>query len=65
VAERSSYDIVWLKSLAEELESENSETFESILLAHDSNLDTAQRLNRDIVDRLLIGRLELDPQAMS
>jgi ubiquitin conjugation factor E4 B len=47
-AEKSDFDIVWLKELAEELEAENT-----------------PHLNGDIADRLLIGRLELDPQAMS
>ncbi|KAI9573523.1 ubiquitin elongating factor core-domain-containing protein [Boletus coccyginus] len=51
VAERSSYDIVWLKSLESELASEG----------YPSTMD----LSGDIADRLLISRLELDPQAMS
>ncbi|KAF7965550.1 hypothetical protein HWV62_42882, partial [Athelia sp. TMB] len=49
VAERSGFEIVWLKGLAEELQSEGS----------------ALVLNGDIADRLLIARLELDPQSMS
>ncbi|KAF7987086.1 hypothetical protein HWV62_255 [Athelia sp. TMB] len=49
VAERSGFEIVWLKGLAEELQSEGS----------------ALVLNGDITDRLLIARLELDPQSMS
>jgi hypothetical protein len=36
-----------------------------IPLAHELKCDIARHLNGDIVDRLLIGRLELDPQAMS
>ncbi|PPQ70029.1 hypothetical protein CVT26_013317, partial [Gymnopilus dilepis] len=50
VAEKSGYDIVWLKNLAQELESEGV-----------SN----PRLNMDLLDRLLIARLELNPQSMT
>ncbi|KAG5648373.1 hypothetical protein DXG03_004945 [Asterophora parasitica] len=49
VAERTSYETVWLKQLAEELESEGH----------------GIQLNVDLADRLLIARLELDPSAMS
>ncbi|TRM64104.1 ubiquitin elongating factor core-domain-containing protein [Schizophyllum amplum] len=51
-AEASGYDVVWLKYLDQELRSE------------DPGLTTV-RLNTDIVDRLLISRLELDPQSMT
>ncbi|KAL1722762.1 ubiquitin elongating factor core-domain-containing protein [Schizophyllum commune] len=51
-AEASGYDIVWLKYLDQELRSE------------DTSL-TNIRLSTDIVDRLLIARLELDPQSMT
>ncbi|KAF9241107.1 ubiquitin elongating factor core-domain-containing protein [Melanogaster broomeanus] len=51
LAEQSGYDIVWLKSLQGELASEG----------HPSPI----RLSGDIADRLLISRLELDPDAMS
>ncbi|KAJ3801572.1 ubiquitin conjugation factor E4 [Lentinula aff. detonsa] len=52
VTERSSYDIVWLKPLADEMQSE---------IAGQS----LPRLNIDLIDRLLIARLEIDPQAMT
>ncbi|KAF8843284.1 hypothetical protein BDN67DRAFT_946028 [Paxillus ammoniavirescens] len=51
VAEQSGFDIVWLKSLEAELASEG----------HPS----PTLLSRNIADRLLIARLELDPNAMS
>ncbi|CCL99711.1 uncharacterized protein FIBRA_01733 [Fibroporia radiculosa] len=53
VAEKSGWEVVWLKHLAAELASENIGSPDAI------------RLNADIADRLLISRLELDPQAMS
>ncbi|KAI0823925.1 ubiquitin conjugation factor E4 [Trametes gibbosa] len=49
VAERTRYEVVWLKPLAEELQGEG----------------LSLRLNSDVADRTLIARLELDPQAMS
>ncbi|KAJ7288279.1 ubiquitin conjugation factor E4 [Mycena rebaudengoi] len=52
VAEQSGYDIVWLKYLAAELEAEEPHT-------------NPIRLNEDIIDRLLIARLELDPAKMT
>ncbi|KAJ7044177.1 ubiquitin conjugation factor E4 [Mycena alexandri] len=52
VAEQSGYDVVWLKPLAEELAAEGPQ--QSII-----------PLNGDIIDRLLISRLELDPTNMS
>ncbi|CAK5270237.1 unnamed protein product [Mycena citricolor] len=48
-ADESGYSVVWLKSLTTELEAEG------VSLA----------LNGDIIDRLLIARLELDPSSMS
>ncbi|KAH9936359.1 ubiquitin elongating factor core-domain-containing protein [Fomitopsis serialis] len=51
VAEQSGWEVVWLKHLAAELESEG--------------MQQPIRLSGDIVDRLLISRLELDPQSMS
>ncbi|KAI0071497.1 ubiquitin conjugation factor E4 [Panus rudis PR-1116 ss-1] len=53
VAEKSAWEVVWLKHLAEELESENPAAPKPI------------RLSADVADRLLIARLELDPQTMS
>ncbi|KAG6816241.1 hypothetical protein H0H87_007478 [Tephrocybe sp. NHM501043] len=50
VAEGSAYETVWLKQLAEELESEGLKN---------------TPLDADIADRILIARLELDPGAMS
>ncbi|KAG1822730.1 ubiquitin elongating factor core-domain-containing protein [Suillus subaureus] len=50
IAEANEYDLVWLKHLQAELESEG--------YSH-------MTLTSDIVDRLLITRLELDAQAMS
>ncbi|KAF7288510.1 U-box domain-containing protein [Mycena chlorophos] len=52
LAEGSGYDVVWLKPLAVELESESPD-------------HVAPRLSTDIADRLLIARLELDPGTMS
>ncbi|KZT65802.1 hypothetical protein DAEQUDRAFT_746846 [Daedalea quercina L-15889] len=56
VAEKSGWEVVWLKHLALELESEESKS---------SGIQQPIRLSADIVDRLLISRLELDPQSMS
>ncbi|KAH9947558.1 ubiquitin elongating factor core-domain-containing protein [Amylocystis lapponica] len=53
VAEKSAWEVVWLKTLATDLEAE------------DPNLSKPIRLSGDIADRLLIARLELDPQSMS
>ncbi|GJE98441.1 Ubiquitin conjugation factor E4 [Phanerochaete sordida] len=52
-AEKTGWEVVWLKSLAAELESEAPDAPKPI------------RLHSDIIDRLLIARLELDPQGMS
>ncbi|KAI0927144.1 hypothetical protein AcW1_007520 [Taiwanofungus camphoratus] len=52
-AEKSGWEIVWLKQLAVELESE------------DPSIPKPIRLSADIADRILISRLELDQQAMS
>ncbi|KIO02810.1 hypothetical protein M404DRAFT_27705 [Pisolithus tinctorius Marx 270] len=52
-AERSNYDLVWLKSL------------ESELLSEGYGQAPPLRLSGEILDRLLIARLELDPHAMS
>ncbi|KAH9922853.1 ubiquitin elongating factor core-domain-containing protein [Epithele typhae] len=49
VAEKSSYEIVWLKGLAEELQGEG----------------VPLQLNAGVADRTLIARLELDPHSMS
>ncbi|KAI8994147.1 ubiquitin conjugation factor E4 [Trametes punicea] len=49
VAERTGYEVVWLKPLAEELQGEG----------------LPLQLNSDVADRTLIARLELDPQSMS
>ncbi|KAI0333659.1 ubiquitin conjugation factor E4 [Cubamyces sp. BRFM 1775] len=49
VAERNSYEVVWLKHLAEELQGEG----------------LPLQLNTEVADRTLIARLELDPQSMS
>lgn len=53
-AERSNYDLVWLKNLQAELLSEGHGQTSSPL-----------RLSGEILDRLLIARLELDPHTMS
>ncbi|KAF8158117.1 ubiquitin elongating factor core-domain-containing protein [Crassisporium funariophilum] len=50
VAEKSGYEIVWLKHLAVELSEEGV---------------SSSKLSLDILDRLLISRLELDPQVMT
>ncbi|TFK28063.1 ubiquitin conjugation factor E4 [Coprinopsis marcescibilis] len=50
VADKSGQDLVWLKSLAEELGSDGG---------------LPDRLSLDILDPLLISRLELDPQGMT
>ncbi|KAL0579137.1 Ubiquitin conjugation factor E4 [Marasmius crinis-equi] len=52
VAEQSGHDIVWLKQLGEEL------------LAEEPGRPLP-RLNGDLIDRLLIARLEIDPQTMT
>ncbi|KAK7469287.1 Ubiquitin conjugation factor E4 [Stygiomarasmius scandens] len=52
VAEQSGYDIVWLKGLVKEIESEEPGK-------------PLPRLNADLMDRLLIARLEIDPQTMT
>ncbi|KAF8139503.1 ubiquitin elongating factor core-domain-containing protein [Mycena galopus ATCC 62051] len=52
VAEQSGYDIVWLKHLAADLKDEEPQR-------------TVVPLNGDIIDRLLISRLELDPSNMT
>ncbi|KAJ6508731.1 ubiquitin elongating factor core-domain-containing protein [Mycena sanguinolenta] len=52
LAEQSGYDIVWLKHLAADLQAEEPQR-------------TVFRLNGDIIDRLLISRLELDPATMT
>ncbi|KAJ2929740.1 hypothetical protein H1R20_g7339, partial [Candolleomyces eurysporus] len=51
VAEKSGHDIVWLKSLAQDLASENG--------------NVPEKLSVDLIDQLLISRLELDPSGMS
>ncbi|EMD39878.1 hypothetical protein CERSUDRAFT_63413 [Gelatoporia subvermispora B] len=53
VSENNGWEVVWLKHLAAELESEDPSAARPI------------RLTADIADRLLISRLELDSQAMS
>ncbi|KAF9533152.1 ubiquitin elongating factor core-domain-containing protein [Crepidotus variabilis] len=50
VAESSGYEIVWLKHLAVELQSEGIAT---------------EKISLELLDRLLIARLELDPQKMT
>ncbi|KAK7677760.1 hypothetical protein QCA50_019312 [Cerrena zonata] len=50
-AERSGWESVWLKSLASELDSEIS--------------GSTKLLSEDLIDSLLIARLELNPQTMS
>ncbi|KII86779.1 hypothetical protein PLICRDRAFT_43444 [Plicaturopsis crispa FD-325 SS-3] len=52
-SERAGYDIVWLKSLQDEMEAEDPSVAKPI------------QLNGDIADRLLIARLEINPQSMS
>ncbi|THV00828.1 hypothetical protein K435DRAFT_963795 [Dendrothele bispora CBS 962.96] len=52
VAEQSSYDYVWLKGLATEIESEEPGK-------------PLPRLNGNLLDRLLIARFEIDPQTMT
>jgi ubiquitin conjugation factor E4 B len=70
-AEKSAWEIVWLKHLAEELQSENSGMligliFYGVFLScYVEDSQSALSLNVDIIDRLLIARLELDPQSMS
>ncbi|KAE9384219.1 hypothetical protein BT96DRAFT_1008288 [Gymnopus androsaceus JB14] len=51
VAEASGHDLVWLKPLADEMQSESPGR-------------PLPRLNVDLLDRPLIARLEIDPQAM-
>ncbi|KAI0670862.1 ubiquitin conjugation factor E4 [Trametes maxima] len=49
VAEKTAYEVVWLKGLADELQGEG----------------LPLRLTSEVADRTLIARLELDPQSMS
>lgn len=81
VAEGNGWEIVWLKGLASELESEDPGTRSTPFPtpsnhAMDANLQTHPspslavvqkpfRLTADLADRLLIARLEIDSQAMS
>ncbi|RXW24400.1 hypothetical protein EST38_g1414 [Candolleomyces aberdarensis] len=50
VAEESDHDIVWLKSLAQDLASENG--------------NAPEKLSIELIDKLLISRLKLDPLEM-
>ncbi|TFK52628.1 hypothetical protein OE88DRAFT_1628311 [Heliocybe sulcata] len=52
-ADASGHELIWLKPLAEELAQEDIEQ------------PQPRRLDAEILDRLLIARLELDPQSMS
>ncbi|KAJ4482100.1 ubiquitin conjugation factor E4 [Lentinula aciculospora] len=52
VAEQTGYDIVWLKPLADEIQSEVA-------------AQSLPRLKTDLIDRLLIARLEIDPENMT
>ncbi|KAH8114701.1 ubiquitin elongating factor core-domain-containing protein [Phellopilus nigrolimitatus] len=52
-AEKRHWEPVWLKYLQEELESEQPD------------IPSPQRLTADIADRLLIARIDVNPQAMS
>ncbi|RXW24458.1 hypothetical protein EST38_g1393 [Candolleomyces aberdarensis] len=49
--QKSGHDIVWLKSLAQDLASDNG--------------NAPEKLSVDLIDQLLISRLELDPSGMS
>ncbi|KAI0699306.1 ubiquitin elongating factor core-domain-containing protein [Cerioporus squamosus] len=51
VAEKTAYEVVWLKNLAEE--------------KCKAKVCLSLQLNADVMDRTLIARLELDPQGMS
>ena len=58
VAEQSQYEIVWLKGLAEDLAGDGGASPnvpKSMLVP---------KLSMDLIDQLLISRLELDPQGM-
>lgn len=65
VAEASGHEITWLKNLYNELISEGICEFHSyeIGLYLDWRV-AADNLNIDLIDRLLIARLELNPQSM-
>lgn len=67
VAEQSGYEVVWLKSLAEELQSEQPGEYHDIVSFADNlmTIEGVLRLTSDMIDRLLIARLELDPQSMT
>ncbi|KAF5338878.1 hypothetical protein D9611_008795 [Ephemerocybe angulata] len=51
VGEKSGHDLVWLKGLAEDLASDGG--------------SAPERLSMDLIDQLLISRLELDPNGMN
>ncbi|KAI0789740.1 ubiquitin elongating factor core-domain-containing protein [Abortiporus biennis] len=53
IAEKSGWEVVWLKELAQEMETEAP------------NGPKPPLLSGEVADRLLIARLEIDPQAMS
>ncbi len=72
VAQKSGWEVVWLKHLAQELESENPGEFTGIPSSEYLSTTTVTiggpkpvPTTAAIVDRLLISRLELDPQTMS
>lgn len=77
VAEGGAWEMVWLKGLASELESEDpgARFVASLSSRMNTNFRTYRsgstvtqkplRLTADLSDRLLIARLEIDPQAMS
>jgi ubiquitin conjugation factor E4 B len=67
VAENSGYEIVWLKHLAVDLESEGIRKFFGLLyLVLMFSLHSAtDQLSLDLLDRAFIARLELDPQKMT
>ena len=61
-AEDSSWELVWLKSLLEELQEENGK-LEIVAGLHSCSYDftASTTLSNAITDRLLIARLSLDP----
>jgi ubiquitin conjugation factor E4 B len=68
VAENSGHEITWLKHLKEELALEGIGECSNAHHDHEHELSVskaADSLNTDLIDRLLIARLELNPQEMT
>jgi ubiquitin conjugation factor E4 B len=69
VAERSNFEVIWLKPLADELISEGTSTFvivwTQLIIEYNPGAAQPLVLTEDLADRLFISRLEIDPEGMS